>query len=309
MMTLTLLLLSQLTPGVPEERVWPIGGTLARPDGTELRISAARVERRWDARSGRFREELSVESRGAAGAVVERKSFQARLRKGPPGIYHVVLREEDRELSAERIPLGPPGEVPASWASVPAKLAASRDRLQEFLRTAQKVARGELPANPTQEKAYTAGLANEERTLAELALKSDFTATAAFLGRIGELLRNAQLWGARPADDGAGSFLEDGVTFDSLDKALAAAPAVLAAELKSSIASFLALLTARAADRPKLLAPLQDAARKAVGALQGAPPDFLEAVEATSQADVEGLPELRRRLEAFRDALVEAPSK
>jgi hypothetical protein len=32
-------------------------------------------------------------------------------------------------------------------------------------------------------------------------------------------------------------------------------------------------------------------------------------VEATTQADVEGLPELRKRLEAFRDALVESPAK
>ncbi|HEX7901466.1 MAG TPA: hypothetical protein VF950_27150 [Planctomycetota bacterium] len=307
MIALTLLL--QLTPGAPEERVWPISGTLARPDGTELRISASRVERRWDVRAGRFREELSVESRASAGALVERKAFLARLRKGPAGIYQVAVREEDREALDERVPLGPPGDLPASWASAPEKLTASRDRLQEFVKVARKVARGELPATADQQKAWSKGLGNEERILAELALKSDFTATAAVLGRVGMLLRNAQLWGARPADDGDGAFLEDDVNFETLDKTLAAVPALVAAELKASVASLLALLTARAADKPKLLAALHDAARKAVGPLQGAAPDFLEAVEATSQAGVDDLPELRKRLEAFRDALVEAPSK
>jgi hypothetical protein len=306
---LTLVLLGQLTPGAPEERVWPIAGTLARPDGTELRISAARVERRWDARSGRFREELSSESRASAGAVVERKAFQARLRKGPSGLYQVVVREEDREAIAERLPLGPPGELPAGWASAPDKLAASRDRLQEFLKTAKKVARGELPATAEQEKAWSRGLGNEERLLAELALKSDFTATAAHLGRVGMLLRNAQIWNGRPADDGNAAFLEDDVSFESLDKMLVATPAVLAAELKASTTTLLALLAARAVDKPRLLPALHDAARKAVAALQGATPEFLEAAEAAAQAGVEDLPELRKRLEALRDALIEAPSK
>lgn len=309
MIALTILLLGQLTPDAPEERVWPISGTLPRPDGTELRVSAARVERRWDARSGRFLEELSNESRASAGALIERKAFRARLRKGPAGIYQIAVREEDREALVERVPLGPPGEIPASWASAPEKLTASRDRLQEHLNSARKVARGELPATADREKAWSKGLANEERTLAELALKSDFTATAALLGRVGMLLRNAQLWGARPADDGDGAFLESDVNFESLDKILAAAPAVLAAELKASVATLLALQTARAAEKPKLLAALHDAARKAAGPLEGATPDFLEAVEAASQAGVEDLPELRRRLEAFRDALIAAPSK
>ena len=61
--------------------------------------------------------------------------------------------------------------------------------------------------------------------------------------------------------------------------------------------------------KPKLLASLNDAARKAVDALEGAAPDFKEAAETASRADVEDLPELRRRLEGFRDALIEAPSK
>lgn len=302
---LTLVLLGQLSPGAPDERTWPVSGALARPDGTELRVQAARVERRWNPDGGRFREELSAESRTAARAVVERKTFQARLRKGPAGVYRIALREGDKELLAERLLLGPAGELPASWASAPEKLAASRERLQELLETARKVARGELPASPDAQKAFLKNVVNEERGLADLALKCDFTATAALLGRVCALLRNAQIWGAGPADDGPGAFLEDDVSFDSLDRALASAPAVLAAELKASVASLLSLLAARP---PKQLPALQDAARKAAKALEGAAPDVLELVEATSRANEDELPELRKRLEALRDALVDPSS-
>lgn len=292
-----LTLLIQLTAGTPDERSWPVSGALARPDGCELRVSAARVERRWDEKSGRFREELSAESRCAARAQVERKAFQARLRRGPSGVYQITVREEEREALAERVPFG----TELGWGSAPEKLTASRERLSEFLKTARKVARGELRAGADLEKAFSKGLANEERALADLALKSDFTASAALLSRVAMLLRNAQLWGGRPADDGDGVFLEADVSFDSLERALAAAPQVIASELKASAASLLSLLAARAADRPKLLAPLQEVARKAAAVLQG---EDLELAEATSQVDVEGLSELRKRLEAWRDGRV-----
>lgn len=303
---LTLLALCQLTPGAPDERTWPLAGALARPDGTELRIHAARVERRWNPAGGRFLEELSAESRCAARAVVERKAFTARLRKGPPGVYRVAVREEEKDALVERLVLGGPGDLPASWSSAPEKLSASVERLQELLRTARKVAQGETAAAPELEKSFRKSLLSEERVLAELALRSDFTATAALLGRICALLRNAQIWGARPADDGNGAFLEADVSFDGLDRTLASAPAVLKSELKASVASLLALLAARAAEKPaKLLPALHEAARKAVGPLDGAAPDFVALVESASRADVDELPELRKRLETVRDELVE----
>jgi hypothetical protein len=291
-------LLLQLTAGTPDERTWPVSGALARPDGVELRVQASRVERAWSGKG--FREEPSAESRCAARAVVERKAFQARLRKGAPGIYQVSVREEEKDALAERIHLG--GDL--GWGSAPDRLAASIERLGEHLKTARKVAKGELPRGPDAEKAFSKGLANEEKALAELGLKSDFSASTAHLGRVAMLLRNAQLWNGRPADDGDGIFLESDVSFDSLDRALAAAPKIVAAELKASVASLLSLLAARAADKPKLLAPLRDVANKAAAVLQG---EDLELAEATSQADVEGLPELRKRLEAWRAGLVEAP--
>jgi hypothetical protein len=288
-------LLIQLTAGTPDERSWPISGTLARPDGVELRISASRVERVW--REKGFREELSAESRCAARAVTERKAFQARLRKGAPGIYQVGVRDEEKDALSERVHLG--GDL--GWSSAPERLSASLERLREFLKTARKVAKGELPRGADAEKAFSKALANEEKALAELALKSDFSASAALLGRVAMLLRNAQLWGARPADDGDAVFLEGDVSFDSLDRALAAAPKAIASELRASVASLLSLLAARAADKPKLLAALRDAAGKAAAVLQG---EDLELAETTSQVDVEGLPELRKRLEAWREGLI-----
>lgn len=293
-----LALLIQLTPGTPDERSWPVSGALARPDGCELRVNASRVERRWDEKGGRFREELSAESRCGARALVERKAFQARLRRGPSGIYQITVREEEREALSERVPFG----ADLGWAAAPEKLAASVERLREFLKTARQVAKGELRAGADLEKAFSKGLANEERALADLALKSDFSASAAHLGRVAMLLRNAQLWGGRPADDGDGLFLESGVSFDSLERALAAAPKLISAELKASVASLLSLMAARAAEKPRLLAPLQEVARKAAAALQG---EDLALAEAASQTDVDGLPELRKRLEAWRTALVE----
>ncbi|HYF01247.1 MAG TPA: hypothetical protein VEJ18_20150, partial [Planctomycetota bacterium] len=251
------------------------------------------------------REELSDESRVSARAVVDRKSFRARLRRGPSGVYRVAVRADDTEVLAERLVLGPPGDIPASWGTAPAKLEAARERLQGLLRTAVSVSREEAGATADLQKAFLKSLVAEETALAELGLKSDFTATVGLLGRVCELLRNAQIWGARPADDGPGALLEDGESFESLEQMLASAPAVLAAERKASVAGLLCLLAARAAENAKHLNALQGAARKAAAALEGAAPGFVAAVEATAHVGEAELPELRRRLEALRDELVD----
>jgi hypothetical protein len=37
-----------ITPDAPTERGWPISGKITRPDGTVVKVTAVRIERRWE---------------------------------------------------------------------------------------------------------------------------------------------------------------------------------------------------------------------------------------------------------------------
>ena len=301
----------RIQPLVPTEKAWPVGGTIERPEDTLLQIYALRLERRWDAKIGKFRESPSAESRIWARALVSRKEFQAILPKAPSGFYRLCVCEEASELHAERLLLGRSSDLTASWVGLSERLEQCRGRLAKLLELAEKVSKDETTAGPTVKKEFMSALAKEDRFLEETALKSDFTAAPALLRGVVWHLRNAQIWRSTAVDDEERKFLDPKTTFLSLGSTMAVAQTVISAEWRTSILSVLGELLGRAAERPgKLLPAVRRGGFEALKALESNPEvdkDFTSAVRHAAEVDENTMKDLKAALDALQAALVEKP--
>lgn len=302
----------RLAPGPATERAWPIDGTVDLADGAALRLSAARVERRWDAKARRFEEAPSVEARVAGNAVVAGKAFGATLKRSAPGLYVVTVSHSGRTLHRERMILGRVPEFFPAAGRQAGKLADLADRMAGSFGEVEAVAERKLRPGPKSEKAFAQRVSADMQQLEDLGPLTDFTGTVGYLRDLGYHLLNAQVWGAAGGDDlendgDAKLFLDSSLDLRATKALVASAKGVLSREARASAATVLDELFRRAADRPeKLLSRAREAAREALKVLRETPErdaDFEGVLEALARGEPSE-EDPRARLKAALGALV-----
>jgi hypothetical protein len=297
----------------PTDTTWPILGKANRPNGTVVKVSATRLERRWDPVVERFRESVSPEFRIARSAEIDARAFKATLKAGPVGIYELVVVEGEARLHTERILLGRPAELAAATRKSVAKLVELIDRATANLDQIEKILAGKLPGTSKDREAFIKRVHGEEQLLQELATKSDLTGSVALLTEICSQIRNAQVWqqpagkGDEELNDTTGEkrdvFLDPKLTFKSLHAILDGTRAVISRELVLSTATILELGFARAEEKPdRLLQKARDTAAEALKTLLLAPVEDKEAraaIESAERTEPAQIAEVRKSLRAL----------
>jgi hypothetical protein len=295
----------------PTDTAWPILGRANRPDGTVVKVSAVRVERRWDPAAVKFRPLTSPEFRISRSAEISSRSFRAALKAGSAGLYDVVVLEGEQRLHAERLLLGRPTDLAAATRKSVAKLVEVGARATVALDELEKILAGKLPGTSKDRDAFIKRIYADEQLLQELAARSDLTGSVALLNEICGHIRNAQVWqlpagkGEEELNDAKGGekrdlFLDPNLTFKSLHEILDSAKSVISRELALSAATTLELWFARAEEKPdRLLPKAKDAASEALKTLLLAPVedrDAREVIESAERADAARIAEVRAAL-------------
>jgi hypothetical protein len=294
----------------PSDTAWPILGRANRPDGTVVKVSAVRVERRWDPAEVKFRPLTSPEFRISRSAEISSRSFKAALKAGSPGLYDVAVLEGEQRLHAERLLLGRPADLAAATRKSVAKLVEVGARATVALDELEKILAGKLPGTSKDRDAFIKRIYADEQLLQELAARSDLTGSIALLNEICGHIRNAQVWqlpagkGEEELNDAQGEkrdlFLDPNLTFKSLHALIDSAKSVISRELALSAATTLELWFARAEEKPdRLLPKAKDAASEALKTLLLAPVEDREArevIESAERADAARIAEIRAAL-------------
>lgn len=297
----------------PTENAWPINGRVSRPNGSVVKLSAVRVERRWDASQDRFREFSAAESRIMKSAEIDGRSFRANLKSGPSGLYELTVAEGDQKLHTERLLLGSPAALFASTRKSVEKMIELCDRATANLDEIERVLKAKQPGTEPAKEAFIKRVHADEQLLRELSVKSDLTGSAALLDEICSQIRNAQVWGlsggksTEQRNDGEGAakdiFLDPKLSFKILHGMIDAVRSVVSRELSLSAASILDALFARAEERPeKQLSKAKSVALEALKLLAAAPLEDKEAravIEAAAVTESPGLAETRKALQAL----------
>lgn len=297
----------------PTDTAWPILGKVDRPDGTIVKVTAARVERRWDPSVERFRELVLPESRLMRSSETSGRQFKAQLKLGPTGFYDLAVHEGDRPLHAERLLLGSTTPLFIATRRAVAKLAEVCDRASAKLEELQKILAGKQPGTAAARETFIRRVHVDELLLQDVAAKTDLTASAFLLNDLCVQIRNAQVWQLSSSDtdeelnDGKVGerevFLDPSVNFKSLHAMIGSAKTVLSREISLSAATILLTIFARAEEKPeRLLARAKDAASETLRILLLAPVDDQEArvsIEAAAGANAQGIAEVRKALQAI----------
>ena len=302
-----------LTADSPSDTAWPILGKANRPNGTVVRISATRLQRRWDGTVERFREIVSPEFRISRSAEVDARAFRASLKAGAAGVYDVVVLDGEDRLYSERMVLGRPTELAAATRKSVAKLVELVDRASTGLDEIEKILAGKLPGAAKDRDVFIKRIYADEQILQELAARSELTGSVALLTEICSQIRNAQVWqlpagkGEEELNDTQGEkrdiFLDPKLTFKSLHAILDGTKSVISRELILSCATVLELSFARAEEKPeRLVSRAKDAASEALKTLQLAPVEDKEAratIESAERAEAPQIAEVRKALRAL----------
>lgn len=304
-----------LTPDAPTDTVWPISGKTNRPNGTVLKVSAIRIERRWDRAADRFRELIVPESRLSRRSEVDGRAFKANLKIGPAGLYELVVSEGEQRLHAERcLQLGRPSALFASTRTSVARLLELCDRAAAGLEEIEKVATGKQPGSAEARQAFIKRIHADEQLLQDIAAKSDLTGSSALLNEICAHIRNAQVWEltGKATDEelndgqagGRDIFLDPALNFKTLRSTIEAARTVIVREASLSAATILDVLFARAEEKPdRLLAKAKDASSEALKLQAGLPGEDKDAravFEVAERTDAPAVPEVRKALQDIR---------
>jgi hypothetical protein len=299
-----------ITVDSPTDAAWPVLGRANRPDGTVVKVSAVRVERRWDPTAGRFRPLASAEFRISRSAEISGRSFRAGLKPGFPGVYELVVVEGEQRIHEERILLGRASELAAATRRSVGKLIELADRATAGLDELEKIVAGKLPGTAKDRDAFIKRVYGDEQLIQELAAKSDLTASVALMNEVCSQIRNAQVWqlppgkGEEELNDTQGEkrdlFLDPKLTFKGLHAIIDSTKSVISRELALSAATTLELWFARAEEKPdRLLSKARDAASEALKTLLTAPVEDKEAravLESAERADESRIAEVRAAL-------------
>lgn len=301
-----------IAPDAPTERGWPISGKVPRPDGTVVKVTAVRIERRWEPSLEKFREQRA-ENRLMKSAEVDGRSYKANLQFGPTGIYEISVLEADQTLHHERHVLGQPVPQFNATRKSLAKIAELCDHALLDLDEIQKVLAGKQPGTAKEKEKFIAKVHAEEQFVLDLASKVDLTGSAMLLNEIFRQIRNAQVWeskaGSAPEatnDEKGGSrdtFLDPKLTFKGLKELIESVRSVVSREMILSSASILDALLARAETRPeRLLTKVRDVAQDAANFLEAAPVEDKDAravIQEISRVDLPGIADARKSLQAL----------
>lgn len=310
-----------ITADSPTDTAWPILGKANRPNGTVVKISATRLQRRWDGAAERFREIVSPEYRISRSAEIDARTFRASLKAGAAGVYDVVVLDGEDRLHAERMVLGRPSELAAATRKSVTKLIELADRASAGLDEIEKILAGKLPGTAKDRDAFIKRIYADEQLLQELGARSELTGSVALMTEICSQIRNAQVWQLPPGkgdeelNDTQGEkrdiFLDPKLTFKSLHAILDGTKAVISRELVLSCATVLELAFARAEEKPeRLVSRAKDAASEALKTLQLAPVEDKEArtaIEAAERAEAPQIAEVRKALRALASKLLADP--
>jgi hypothetical protein len=295
----------------PSDTAWPIVGRLNRPNGTIVKVTAGRVERRWDPAANRFREFVSAEFRLSKSAEVDGRAFKSNLKPGTAGLYEVTVVEGEQRLHVERLLLGRPPELAAATRKSVAKLTEMGDRATASLQEIEKILARKQPGTAKDREAFIKRIYGDEQLLQELATRTDLTGSVAVLSEICSHIRNAQVWELPPGkgdeqlNDTQGEkrdvFLDPSLTFKSLHAIIESVKSVISHELALSTATMTDVWFARAEAKPdRLLSKARDAAGEALKTLLLAPVEDKEAraaIESAERADTPQIAEVRKALQ------------
>lgn len=312
---------ASLTPDAPTETAWPIQGRVDRPDGTVVKVSAARVERRWDPVAARFRELISQETRLARSAEVGSRGFRTNLKPGPTGLYEVSLQEGSKRVCCERHLLGGSSALIAATKRSVAKMAEMAERASANLDEIQKILASRQPGTAQTRETFIRKVAADEELLLDLAARTDLTGSIALLNDICIQIRNAQVWELPPGtvdeqlnDGKVGErdiFLDPQLSFTSLRATIASVKTVISRELSLSTAAMLDASFARAEEKgERFLSRARSLAAEGLKILALAPEedkDARTALEAAERADATGTAEVRKGLQAVLSAHLGQP--
>ena len=299
-----------ITPDAPTESVWPISGRCTRPNGTVVKVSAVRIERRWDPVAERFRES-NAETRIMRSAEVDGRSFRANLKFGPTGVYDVSVNESEQKLATERHVLGHPIALFGATRKSLAKLTDLCDRAIVNLEEIQRVQAGKQPGGAREREAFIKRVHADEQAIQELLTRIDLTGSANLLLEICVQIRNAQVWELRAGssteqqNDGEGAgkdvFLDPKLTYKGLRAMIASVQVVLSKEMVLSSATILDAMYQRAEGRPeKAFTKARDVALEAMSLLESAPVEDKDAkavLQAAAGADSAKIAEVRKSLQ------------
>jgi hypothetical protein len=302
-------------PEPPTETSWPIAGRLTRPNGTVIKITAVRIERRWEATLDKFREFPATERRLIKSAEVDGRSFRANLKNGPTGLYDISITEADQRLTVERHVLGLPVVMLGSTKKSIARITDICGRAAANLEEIQRVLSGKQPGSARERELFIKRVDADEQLVQELMARTDLTGTATLLNEICAHIRNAQVWGlgggktteenndGEREGGGRDVFLDPKLTFKDLRAQIESVRTVLSREMVLSSASIVDALFARAEGRPdKVLSKAKDFAQDAAAFIATGPVDDKDAravLESLSGTDASTLAEARKSLQAL----------
>lgn len=305
----------QVSAVQPREGTWLIRGLVSLPEGASVRVTAVRIERRWDPAGRRFQEMLAPENTRRGTAEVARRSFEARLPAGPTGLFRLSLVHRDRTLLEERFLLGDPAALFARTGGHLNRFAAVQESLRRRLREIEEILEHEVDL-PTrrQKEDFIRRVAEDEAYLEEASTFLDLSATIAALRDICFYVRSAQIWNRLKDEvplkdpDQVGirkrPFLRHDLTLENVRQAVESSKEILAAELRVSSAAFLEAMCPAGGERnDKALQALRRAGAEALKLLLKSPArdeDFEALAARASGAGAEEIEPLRT---AFRDAL------
>lgn len=224
-----------LAPGEPEPNRWPLTAVAKFPDGTVLRVTVSRIERRWVEGRKIFRSSAEDSPAMRTAGEVRQGRFQADVPAGPSGAYQWTLRRDSEELGSGSFLLGRlSGWTEAAKRGIPKLLEAHRGVLR-LLDEVRGLGKERKPPDPETWAKFLSKAQRPYEMLEQEKEVSDFSATIEILREACFALLNLQggEQGAEPEDSiapGEPRFLEEGVTVDSLQRRVESVPSVLSAE-------------------------------------------------------------------------------
>lgn len=298
-------------PAVVDDRMWVFRGVADLSNGSLVKVSAHRIERKWNGLD-KFTEVLShltrrtgtaqVESRRAGTAQVAKNTFEVKTKVAPPGLYQIVLREGDRQLFATRTLLGKGRALLTEQRQHAERLVETAEQAKLFVDEIYLLAAGKKRPDSSMYDKFQYKVWKQEQYFEKIAPTTDLSASLFLLMDIYDHIRNAQVWergGKLPDEDqvdkSTGGFLDDTMTVARIQEMILSVRKVVKSECRVSAAGVLEDLLARARDNPKELPAFLEAA-----------PEATRLVRTASGKDLEPRAEGKDEKDAFLELLERA---
>lgn len=305
-----------IIPGTLTPESWKVRCVLDRPDGTVIKVGAARVERRWMPQARRLEERIDSLRREIRTGEVSQKAFEVEFPPRPHGLYELKVTENAKELGQDRAFQGSPAALFAAAVKNVPKLISACEQLASLVNDLEAVARDEKLSTENNRSKFEKRVTDlKKNVLDAIGKEVDLAATIHLMNQVVTELLGAQVWPrskeAAAQNDEKQIFSDEKITFASLKKGIEDIKHMLSLELRASAAVILAEVFRRAQEHPKrpLTGP-RDAATAAIGSLAGAPEQdkaFIEMLGKAAHAEEVTLPGIMESLKGAAAELVSKP--